>query len=187
MSSFTEELEVRVLNRTEYRRRMVENLRRFAYEVGRLGSGDLVEVQKGATSDFGSLPQLAWLIDPPFGSCAKADFVHDALYRDGSRPRAEADRIWLEAMGVEARALREARQDYAPAWWRILRYLVVRLLGWRSYGPRHPSRRPRRRRILWDVATFWIAGLAFSLSVWLSLAWLARALLQQLLQLLAGL
>ncbi len=181
MSSFTEELEVRVLNRTEHSRRCVQNLRRFAFEVGRLGSGDLVDVDAGEISDFGSLPRLAWLIDPPFGSCAKSDFVHDSMYRQGTRPRAEADRIWLDAMGVEAQALRAAGQSYAPAWWRILRYLVVRAFGWRSYGPRHPSRRRPGGRIHWPR----VLGLVvLPLAAWALFAWLGILLVQVVLQLL---
>lgn len=172
MSSFTEELVVRVLYRTEHKRRCVEIVKPFAYEVGFKGSGDLVEVEPGDVTDFGSEPRLAWLIDPPFGLCAKADAVHDKLYRTGARPRAVCDRIWREAMGVESEALRAAGQAYARPWWILARYAAVRLMGWRNFGARHPRNRPRWR-VNWTSAIAWFLAIGFSLGAWGGIAYLA--------------
>lgn len=171
MSSFTEELVVRVTYRTERGRRCVEVAQPFAFEVGFLGSGDLVRVPIGAPTDFGSQPRLTWLIDPPFGLNAKADAVHDQLYRDGSRSRRAADQIWWQAMGVEALALRSAGQAFAPFWWRCARYAAVRLFGWRNF-----ARPPVRPQIVWDVLATWSFALALSLAAWVGLVALMRAL-----------
>ncbi|WP_309628721.1 DUF1353 domain-containing protein [Brevundimonas sp.] len=184
MSSFTEDLVVRVAYRTEHGRRCVDVVQPFAYEVGFPGSGDLVEIEVGAGSDYGSTPRVSWLVDPPFGLCAKADVVHDDLYRTAARPRAEADRIWLEAMGVESAKLKAEGQTYAPFWWRLLRYVVVRLVGWRSFGPRHPSRHPPRSRMLKDAAIAWTLGVLVAATCW---GWVGWALIEILFALLLSL
>ncbi|WP_051651362.1 DUF1353 domain-containing protein [Brevundimonas bacteroides] len=171
MSSFTRDLIVRVAYRTEHGRRCVDVVEPFAYEVGFEGSGDLVEIEPGCGSDYGSTPRLTWLIDPPFGLCAKSDVVHDELYRTGARPRLEADRIWLEAMGVEAAKLKAEGQTYAPMWWRLLRFAFVRLFGGRSFGPRHPANRPPRRRIVSSVALAWTLGVLVAATCWSSIGW----------------
>ncbi|MDP1642706.1 MAG: DUF1353 domain-containing protein [Phenylobacterium sp.] len=172
MSSFTEELVVRVTYRTERGRRCVEVAQPFAYEVGFLGSGDLVRVPVGAPTDFGSQPRLTWLIDPPFGLNAKADAVHDQLYRDGSRSRIEADQIWWEAMAVEAKALQAAGQAFAPPWWRCVRYVAVRAFGWRNFIRPHC----RRPEVVWSLLATWSLVAAFCLAAWLGLVILLRAL-----------
>lgn len=173
MSSFTEELVVRVAYRVERGRRCVEVAKPFAYEVGFLGSGDLVRVPVGAPTDFGSQPRLTWLIDPPFGLNAKADAVHDQLYRDGSRSRGEADRIWWEAMAVEAEALASEGQAFAPLWWRYVRYLAVRLFGWRNFAPALPRIAPD---VIWGRLATWSLALGFCAFAWLALVALIRAL-----------
>ncbi|MDP2214785.1 DUF1353 domain-containing protein [Phenylobacterium sp.] len=175
MSSFTEELVVRVAYRVERGRRCVEVAKPFAYEVGFLGSGDLVRVPIGAPTDFGSQPRLTWLIDPPFGLNAKADAVHDQLYRDGSRSRIDADRIWWEAMAVEAEALARHGQACAPMWWRYLRYVTVRAFGWRNFAPliRRPVRRPE---VAWGALATASLVVAASAGAWLALVLLLRAL-----------
>lgn len=87
----------------------------IAYDVGAEGSGETITVPAGATTDFASVPRLAWTLFPPDGPWLKAAVVHDLLYRtrgtcwwDGfngrtrAKPytRAEADGILREAMQV---------------------------------------------------------------------------------------
>lgn len=128
MSSFTAPLRVEITQHKRRGRLLFRTLEPFVYEVGRLGSGDVIRVEAGFWSDFGSVPRLLWVIEPPLGDAAKADVIHDQLYSTGSRPRAAADAIWLEAMAVLG----------VPAWRRYLRWLPVRLFGWRNFGKPDP-------------------------------------------------
>lgn len=85
------------------------------YDVGAEGSGEVITVPAGATTDLASIPFPARGIFPPDGPWAKAAVIHDWLYvtrgtcfRDGfngrtrAKPytRAEADGILREAMQV---------------------------------------------------------------------------------------
>ena len=72
----------------------------FRYEVGFLGSGDVIEVPVGFITDFASVPRALWAFEPPIGRIAKAAVLHDFLYAGQLRPRIECDRIFYEAMGV---------------------------------------------------------------------------------------
>lgn len=85
------------------------------YDVGAEGSGEVITVPAGATTDLASIPRFAWSVFPPDGPWLKAAVVHDFLYRsrgtcemDGkvyrtrAEPytRAESDGILREAMKV---------------------------------------------------------------------------------------
>lgn len=75
-------------------------MRPFGYEVGAKGSGDSVEVAVGFQTDFASIPRPFWVLLPKWGTYGNATVIHDWLYWERARPRADADAIFLEAMGV---------------------------------------------------------------------------------------
>jgi hypothetical protein len=75
-------------------------VRSFGYEVGALGSGDVVECRIGFMTDFASIPRPFWTILPKWGKYGNAAVIHDWLYWSQDRSRHEADRIIFEAMGV---------------------------------------------------------------------------------------
>ncbi len=123
MSSFTSPLEVEITQQKVRGRPLARLLAAFRYEVGALGSGDLVEVPIGFETDFASLPWFLWSLEPPLGDAGKAAVIHDRLYVTRERPRREADRIFREAMAVLG----------VPAWKRALLWAGVRLFGARSW------------------------------------------------------
>lgn len=87
-------------------------------------SGEILTVPAGYLSDGASVPELVWNIEPPFGDCLEAAMHHDWLYSSKTRPRAEADLVFLEGMTV-----------LGLAWWkRSLLYRAVRMGGARGYG-----------------------------------------------------
>lgn len=126
MSSFTAELDVRISQKQREFRVLAELLTPFTFEVGALGSGDVVAVPAGFVTDFASVPWPLWIIEPPLGDAGKAAVLHDWLYETGERSRREADAILLEAMTV---------LEVAP-WKRRLIYLAVRLFGRPGYQHR---------------------------------------------------
>lgn len=128
MSSFTAPLRVEITQARRCGRTLADLLDRFSYEVGALGSGDVITVPAGYETDFISIPRLLWAFENPLGDAAKAAVLHDWLYTTAARSRAEADAIFLEAMGV-------LRVGFVK---RHLLYLAVRLFGWRSYGRADP-------------------------------------------------
>ena len=132
MSSFTAELDVRITQKKRDGRPLAELLTSFTYEVGDLGSGDVITVPRGYNTDFASVPRLLWAIEPPLGDAGKAAVLHDWLYETGERPRAEADRIFAEAMAVLE----------VPAWKRALIHRAVRLFGARGYNQRREAAAP---------------------------------------------
>lgn len=78
------------------------------YEVGQLGSGDLIEVPAGFLTDGATVPRWLWWLLPSWGSYSRAATVHDYVIgriEDG-RPLPNApnrlicDRIFWEATGV---------------------------------------------------------------------------------------
>lgn len=84
---------------------------------------ECITVPAGATTDGASTPHLMWRLLPPFGDYWMAALLHDWLYRHGDKPRAEADRIFLEAM-----------TDLGVSWFkRTAIYLGVRIGGRRAY------------------------------------------------------
>jgi len=90
-------------------------------------------IPKDFYTDGASVPRIFWNIFSPFGSYFSAALVHDFLYSKDSDlifpvdDRAEADRIFLEAM------------FNAGVGW-LTRHTVhsaVRLGGWASYKKKH--------------------------------------------------
>ena len=132
MSSFTSELDVRITQKKRDGRALAQLLTAFTYEVGDLGSGDTITVPAGYVTDFASVPRALWTIEPPLGDAGKAAVLHDWLYETGERSRAEADRIFLEAMEV-----------LEVEWWkRSLIYRAVRTFGSGGYRERRQEAAP---------------------------------------------
>lgn len=99
-------------------------LDRVRYEVGTLGSGDVISVPPGFVTDFASVPQFFWAFEPPGGPATKAAVVHDYLYKTRARTRAECDGIFREALGVVGVA----------SWKRAILWASVRAGGWTGWG-----------------------------------------------------
>lgn len=66
--------------------------------IYRTHSNEVIEVPAGFVTDFASIPRFFWRIYPPSGKYNKAAVVHDYLYRYGIGTKADADRIFREAM-----------------------------------------------------------------------------------------
>jgi hypothetical protein len=132
MSSFTAELDVRITQKKRDGRPLAQLLTSFTYEVAELGSGDVVTVPEGFETDFASVPRALWQIEPPLGDAGKAAVLHDWLYETGERSRAEADRIFAEAMAVLE----------VPRWKRALIHRAVRMFGARGYRERRIEAAP---------------------------------------------
>ena len=76
----------------------------------KLSNGDIIEVPKGFTTDFASVPRFFWRVLPPWGQYSKAAVVHDYLYANEkySLPggytvmvtQKYADELFLELMAV---------------------------------------------------------------------------------------
>lgn len=128
MSSFTTPLRVEVLDTKRFGRRTAQLLEGFVYEVGELGSGEVIEVPAGFVTDFASVPWGFWNLEAPLGDAAKAAVVHDYLYATkglgGRYSRARADDIFREAMKVLGVAM----------WKRNLLWAAVRAAGGGGWG-----------------------------------------------------
>lgn len=70
------------------------------YEVGSVGSGERIEVPKGQTTDFGSIPHIFWNLVSPIGKGTRAYVLHDYLYTVQVYTRKKSDDVLLEALGV---------------------------------------------------------------------------------------
>lgn len=104
----------------------------FGYEVGKIGSGDVIDVPIGFHTDFASIPRPLWAVFPRWGKYGNAAVVHDWLYRSQRRSRKEADDIFLEGMVVLD----------VPRWTRRTIYYAVRWFGcfaWRANKERRAS------------------------------------------------
>lgn len=130
-SSFTDPLEVRQLQGSGD---LWATLRDLRYWTGCQDDVDLplearcttrYTVPAGFETDFASIPRLFWtFVGHPAGQYAQAAVLHDWLYRTKAAPRAEADRIFREAMGVLE----------VPAWQRWAMWAAVRVGGSGAYG-----------------------------------------------------
>lgn len=115
MSSFTEKLTL-----TQIGAELWETDREFSYEVGNLGSGDVITVPKGFVTDCASVPFPFKMFIPVSGLYNQAAVLHDYLYATQTRSRKEADNIFLEAMTVLGVNVIK----------RQLMYRAVRLFAW---------------------------------------------------------
>lgn len=92
----------------------------FGYAIGSENSGKTVDVPRGFSTDFASVPFFLWFILPKWGKYGNAAVIHDFLYYDQSISRHAADDIFAEAMTVLE----------VPFWKKFLLYAGVRLGGW---------------------------------------------------------
>jgi hypothetical protein len=105
MSAFTGPLTMTQLD-TDWRVWRIEEP--LIYEVGELGSGRVIEVPTGFTTDGASIPRALWALLPTWGRYSRPAVVHDRLGKllAAGTPHPEAptqkhaDLIFLEAMGV---------------------------------------------------------------------------------------
>lgn len=102
----------------------------FSYDIGHKGSNRQVIIPQGFLTDGASIPKVLSKFIPPWGKYGAAAIVHDYLCEtlqivDQGQPRLisrkEADKIFLEAMGVLK----------VPLCIRLSFYLAVRL--WAIY------------------------------------------------------
>jgi len=110
----------------------------FAYEVGHLGSGRVIEVPIGFETDGATIPRLLWIVDPPIGRAVRAALIHDflvgQLQTDEPHPealtRAAADAVFHEALIA-------AGLSRSLAW---LMWAAVRVFGRGAGHDIHPRR-----------------------------------------------
>ncbi len=94
----------------------------FDYESVALHT--ILTIPVGFVTDFASTPRLLWPVLPPAGRWGKPSVLHDFLYRtNGIATRAQADRVFLEAMTVLGIGWRT----------RSIMYAGVRVFGASSY------------------------------------------------------
>ena len=121
MSGFLTPLDVRKSGDTRWV--LIAPLR---YEVA---PGQIIEVPAGFPTDFASIPRVFFLTTPPVGKYDRAAVVHDYLYVAQATTRAQADRIFLQAMA-----------DCGVSWYmRYKMFLAVQLGGgrvWTRYAPK---------------------------------------------------
>jgi hypothetical protein len=116
-------------------------LREFGYDVGEEGSGDHIAVAIGFQTDFATIPRVFWVVLPRWGRYGNASVIHDWLYWTQTRPRKEADDIFLEGMSVlEVGALSK-----------YLIYTSVRLFGFIAWYRNEADRAVGFDRVRKDV------------------------------------
>ncbi len=105
MSAFTGPLTITEYHAAEFLWAIEQPL---VYEIGELGSGEIIEVPNGFVTDGASIPRILWVFLPSWGTYSRAAVVHDFLCAllDRGMPhplaptRRDADRIFAEAMQV---------------------------------------------------------------------------------------
>ena len=97
MSSFTDTLILSPL-RTDPSKWIVR--KSFSYDVGKIGSGDIITVPMGFVTDLTSIPRLFWSILPRWEAYGPAAIIHDYLYFSHEKTKDEADLIFYEGMIV---------------------------------------------------------------------------------------
>ena len=113
-------------------------LRDFGYDVGEEGSADRIDVAIGFQTDFASIPRVFWAVLPRWGRYGNAAVIHDWLYWSQKRSRREADRVFLEGMGVLGVGLITR--------WVI--FLAVRWFGWIAWIRNQADRAAGFNRVL---------------------------------------
>jgi hypothetical protein len=103
LSGFANALVVEVLEAERNGRITAKLLQSFSY-APQAPEAESIEVPEGFVTDFTSVPWGFWNIEPPLGQAGRAAVVHDYLYQTkglgGRYSRAEADRIFREALGA---------------------------------------------------------------------------------------
>jgi hypothetical protein len=165
MSSFTSELDVRITQKKRDGRALAELLTAFTYEVGDLGSGDVITVPQGYVTDFASCPACCGRSSRRWATPARPPCCTTGSTRPASAPR-RGDRIFLEAMAVlEARTLDSAASSSAPCALGRARYRQRREVSARL--PKTPgTRRARATHVYYFTAAHEVYAL-FMLSIYL--------------------
>lgn len=104
-------------------------MRPFGYEVGTEGTGDI--------------PRALWIFLPKWGTYGNATVIHDWLYCEQRRLRAEADAIFRQAMAVLG--VRTVVKH--------LMYWAVRSFGWLAWYRNQADRAEGFDRVL-DTVQF---------------------------------
>src|SRR5437867_12579386 len=113
-------------------------MRDFGYDVGTEASGDRIDVAIGFQTDFATIPRPFWVILPKCGRYGNASVLHDWLYWTQTRPRRQADAVFLEAMAVLAVS--------GPV--KYVLYGAVRLCGGLAWVRNRADRAPGCDRVL---------------------------------------
>ena len=113
-------------------------LRDFGYDVGEEGSADRIDVAIGFQTDFASIPRVFWAVLPRWGRYGNAAVIHDWLYWSQKSSRREADRVFLEGMGVLGVGLVT----------RSVIFLAVRWFGWIAWIRNQADRAAGFNRVL---------------------------------------
>ena len=121
MSKFTTPLRIEAVENSD---RDFKILEAFEYYTNLLGDERIIiSVPKDFITDFASVPRWLWWLFPPYGLYGKAAVIHDFLYTELSKSykitKAQADKIFLEALEVLG----------VPTWKRNIIYLAVKLFG----------------------------------------------------------
>jgi Protein of unknown function (DUF1353) len=109
MARFTED--VKVVNHLSGRVHRWELCDPMTYRLVDTDASEVVTVPPNFVTDFASVPRPFWFVISPWGRHGRAAIVHDFLYQLGGvtdpaagtmrrPPKAEADRIFRQAMGV---------------------------------------------------------------------------------------
>lgn len=86
------------------RRVLKQLVKPLTYEVGEIGSGELIVVPDTFVTDLASVPRLFWTLFPADGKWEKAAVIHDYLCAtkglNGRYTSKRVHQIFLEAMTV---------------------------------------------------------------------------------------
>ena len=100
MSSFTEDLLVKVLADERNGQGLFEVALPFTFDLGFLGSGESITVPAGFLTDFASIPGFARWLFPISGKVAKAALLHDYMLLLNDPRASNAFAQALEVAGV---------------------------------------------------------------------------------------
>ena len=109
----------------------------FEYEVGYVGSGEVIRIEAGFRTDFQSIPRITWSVfGHPVDEYANSGLGHDGMYRHpGEYSRRRCDQIYLEMNIVLG----------CPWWKRTGKYTGVRIGGWVGWNNYRKAERDSER------------------------------------------
>jgi hypothetical protein len=100
MSSFTDDLLVKVLAEERNGQGLFEVAQPFTFDLGFLGSGETIVVPAGFQTDFASIPGFARWLFPISGKVGKAALLHDYMLFAKDRRASDAFAQALQVAGV---------------------------------------------------------------------------------------
>jgi hypothetical protein len=110
----------------------------FGFDVGAVGSDDRINVPNGFQTDFASIPRPFWFILPQWGKYGNAAVIHDWLYWEQNRSRADSDAVLMEGMAVSK----------VNTVVRYTIYSAVRLFGWLAWYRNQADQADGYQRVL---------------------------------------